>query len=401
MAIPTTVGQILFLTVLGLVGLVLARLARIDSSLGCVLAGIVGGWSLPLLQLDTGIRASNIHDLVFYVVLPVLIFEAAWHLRPGMLKRWLQPIFLLATIGVLISCTLVALGVYYGINHPGFPFIAALLTGAILAATDPASVVSTLQRLQAPADLATLMEGESLFNDATAVVLFSIVLAIAMGMVDTQSSYTGFFATTFFGGLVVGSIAGLIAAITCLLLRSASGATVALVVLAFASFYLAEHWLHVSGIMSVMAAAITSKLLLREHETQLLQHVLPTWEWLGTLFNSIIFVLMGLVMNSDMFTDQWLAILIAIAATLLARFSTVFAVGWTSRWSSYPISIGWQLILSWGGMRGIIAIVLALSLPISLPYWWTIQSMVFGVVVFSLLVQAPTAGLVIKRYSGK
>ncbi|NNL11703.1 MAG: sodium:proton antiporter, partial [Pseudomonadales bacterium] len=353
----------------------------------------------PWLGFDTGIRASNIHDLVFYIVLPILVFEAAWQLQSSLLKRWLWPIILLATFGVLIVSFVTATGIFYGIGHPGFPFVAALLSGAILSATDPTAVVNTLRKLDAPKDLATLMEGESLFNDATAVVLFSIVLAVALQSMGAVHSggYITYFSITFFGGLITGFIAGLVGTIICLALGERSAATMTLVILAFASFYIAENWLHVSGILSVMAAAITSKLLLREHEDKLLQDVQPTWSWLGKLLNTLVFVLLGLVMQFSMFTNQWLAILIAIAAALGARFIAVYTVGLLTYRNIYPIPAGWLLLMSWGGVRGIIAVVLALALPVELPYWWTIQSMVFGVVVFSILVQAPSSGWLIKR----
>ena len=399
----TLVGQTLFLTSLVLAGLVLARFTRLDRTLACVITGFAGGYALPWLGIDTGIRANNIYDLIFYVVLPVLIFSASWQMKPSLLKRWLRPIFLLATAGVLTSCFIVAIGVYYGIGHPtGFPFIAALLTGAILAATDPSAVITTLQRLKAPEDLATLMEGESLLNDSTAIVLFSVLLTIATSSAGAaEQSYFLTFVTVFFGGILVGCIGGLIAAIICLFLQEKSTAIITLVTLAFASFYLAEHLFHVSGIMSIMAAAITSRMLLDEHKDKLLSDATPTWEWLDMLFTLIIFVLLGLVTSIDMFTNQWLAILIAIGATLVARFAAVFSVSATSRWSTRPIPLGWQLILSWGGVRGVIAIVLVLSLPTSLPYWWTIQSMVFGVVFFSLIVQGLSVGWLIKRYGKK
>ncbi|NNC55112.1 MAG: sodium:proton antiporter, partial [Pseudomonadales bacterium] len=289
------------------------------------------------------------------------------------------------------------------INHPGFPFVAALLCGAILSATDPAAVVSTMKKLHAPKDLGTLMEGESLVNDATAVVLFSAVLAVALQSMGgaTTGGLLGFFSATFFGGLVVGLIAGLVGSIVCLAVGERSAATLTLVILAFASFYIAEKWLHVSGILSVMSAAITSKFLLREHEDQLLQDVQSTWGWLGQFFNLVVFVLLGLVMQFSMFSDQWLAILIAIAAAMAARFVSVYSVGLLTHRNVYPIPTGWLLVMSWGGVRGIVAVVLALALPVELPYWWTIQSMVFGVVVFSMLVQAPTAGWFIKRYANK
>lgn len=185
--IPTLMSQILFLSLLCVVGLVIARALKLELTLSSLLAGILGGFSLPVIGFDTGIRATNIHDLVFYVILPVLIFTAAWHINPSLLKRWLVPVSLLATAGVLLGGAVVAVISYYGIGRPqGFPWLAALLTGAILAATDPVSVVNTLDKLKAPDDLVALIEGESLFNDATSVVLFTVVLGFA-----TASNYEG------------------------------------------------------------------------------------------------------------------------------------------------------------------------------------------------------------------
>jgi CPA1 family monovalent cation:H+ antiporter len=385
------------------VGLVINRLLRLDITLSCLVAGVIAGMVLPWLGLDTGIRASNIQELVFYVILPVLIFEAAWHVKPTVLKRWLAPILLLSTIGMIISTVVVAGLIYYAIDSPaGFPWVAALLTGAILAATDPIAVVSSLKRLKAPEDLTTLVEGESLFNDASALVLFGAILGFALSSeAQLDQNYLGLFALTFFGGAGLGIGLGLAAAALVLLLGNSSSSNIILVFTAFASFYIAEHFFHVSGIMSVVAAAIVSRTLLREQEQQFLGGVLVTWEWLGAYFNALIFVLMGLVITFDMFTEQWLAIAIAIPASLIGRSLAVFSCGAMTKPLPRPVPMGWQYILVWGGLRGAIAIVLVLSLPVSLPWWWTVQSMVFGVVLFSLLVQGTTAGGLISRYSGR
>jgi CPA1 family monovalent cation:H+ antiporter len=403
MEVPQLMGQILFLSASVVVGLVIQRLIRLDITLSCLVAGVLAGLTLPWLGLDTGIRASNIQQLVFYVILPILIFEAAWHVKPAVLKRWLTPIMLLSTIGMIISTTSVAALLYYAIGSPaGFPWIAALLAGAILAATDPIAVVSSLKRLKAPEDLTTLVEGESLFNDASALVLFGAILGFALSSeAQVDHNYLGLFAVTFFGGAGLGIVLGLAAATMVLLLGNSASSNIVLIFTAFASYYIAEHFFHVSGIMSVVAAAIVSRTLLQEHEQQFLSGVLVTWEWLGSYFNALIFVLMGLVITFDMFTEQWLAIAIAIPASLIGRSLAVFSCGAMTRPLSRPVPIGWQYILVWGGLRGAIAIVLVLSLPVSLPWWWTVQSMVFGVVLFSLLVQGTTAGGVIRRYSGQ
>jgi CPA1 family monovalent cation:H+ antiporter len=168
---------------------------------------------------------------------------------------------------------------------------------------------------------------------------------------------------------------------------------------AFGSFYLAEHLLHVSGIMAVMFAALVLRAALSEVEEQVAPGTVFTWEWLGQVFTSLLFVLMGLVITLGMFRDMWLAMLIAIGAALAARACAVLACSLLTYPLRHSIKAGWQLLLFWGGLRGAIAVALVLALPIELDYWYTLQSMVFGVVLFSLLVQGTTNGMLIKRYA--
>lgn len=398
----TLIGQMLFLVSVAVVALLLHRATRLELTLSCVLCGFLAGLSLPYIGFDTGVRANNLHDVIFFVILPVLIFEAGWSLRLRLLRRWLPPILLLATVGILISTFVTGWILYRGIDHAtGFPWIAALLGGAILAATDPISVITQLKENHAPADLTTLFEGESLFNDASALVLFSLVLGVALssdgGVGGTEA--VGLFALTFFGGLAVG---GLIGAITGLLARAlvvSTAGPIIVLLAAFASFYVAEHLLHVSGILAVMVAAMVTRQMMTRQNTEEVAVVDATWEWLALIFNSLLFVLMGLVITVEMFIDQWLAMLIAIVAALVGRAASVIGCGILTQPMPNPIGLGWQLLLFWGGLRGAIAVALVLALPTELPYWYTIQCMVFGVVLFSLLVQGTTNGLLIKRFA--
>ena len=395
MSIDVVLGQALFLGLMALTGLLLQRLVKLDLTLACLLAGVGYGWLVPVIGFDTGVRAHNLRELVFFVILPVLIFEAAWHIKPAILRRWLIPALMLAIPGVLISCLVTAALVYWGIGHPsGFPWIAALLTGAILAATDPVAVVAKLKSVSAPEDLGTLIEGESLFNDASAVVLFAVVIAVATGTgAQQEQSALVTFLSTFVGGAVTGAICGLVAAIIVLLLQSVAATSLVLVFTAFGSFYLAEHLLHVSGIMAVML----TRFCLREQSHTFLTGAAITWDWLGLFFNAVLFALMGLVITFDMFSSQWLAILIVIPALLLARAAAVSVSSFLSGLLGKPVPRDWQITLVWGGLRGAIAIALALSLPQTLPYWWTIQSMVFGLVLFTLLVQGTSTGALLRR----
>ena len=378
------VGQVLAVSALAVVGLMVQRALRIELTLACLLVGFVAGLGIEFTSFDTGIRASNLHDLVFFVILPVLIFEAAWELKPALLKKWLLPILLMATLGVL-TCTFIAAGlIYAGIGHAeGFPWIAALITGAILAATDPVAVIAQLRAAKVSADLTTIFEGESLFNDATAVVLFSIVIGLATNSVDAAGdSYFAYFFMVAVGGLVFGTVSGLVVSAVLLLIGSSVASRFILVFSAFASFYVAEHLMHISGILAVMMTAIVTRVMLREVQASVTEGIAGTWEWLGTYFNSVLFAIMGLVVTLAMFRDQWLAMLIAIGAAVVARVVGVGVSCLLARPLSEPVSLPWQGLLVWGGLRGAIAIALVLSLPTSLPYWWTIQSMVFGVVLF-------------------
>lgn len=398
--IAIIVEQILALVAFTLIASLLHRFIRLDRALACVLVGFAAGQLIEYLGFDTGIRANNLQDIVFYVILPVLVFEAAWHLDAKLLRRWLWPVLLLATLGMVISSVVAAGLAFTGINNPeGFPWIAALLTGAILAATDPVSVIDQLKAARAPEDLAALFEGESLFNDATAVVLFSLVLTMALSPEVMHGNGVSLFTAVFLGGVCLGLVTGLLASILLLLLGRPSSTTIVLLFTAFGSFFLAEHLFKVSGIMAVMVSALIARRFLKEVENTVASGLTHTWEWSSELLNSILFVIMGLVITLGMFESHWLAMLIAIAAALIARLCAVTACSAITGRTGRPIPKPWQFVMVWGGLRGVIALALALSLPVELEYWYTIQSMVFGVVLFSLLVQATTSAALIKRWA--
>jgi CPA1 family monovalent cation:H+ antiporter len=390
-------GQVLGLCSIALGGLLIHRLTQLNVTLASLFSGVIAGVAITGLELDIGLRAHHVKDLVFFVMLPLLVFEAAWHIKPPLLRRWLVPTLILATVGVVICAGLTGAGLYLGIGHAqGFPWSAAFLAGAILAATDPVAVISKLRNLNAPDELTTLFEGESLFNDATAVVLFSLILLWTQQQAG-PASIAGYFATVFFGGIALGLVSGLLAAVGVLFIGRPPASVLILVFSAFGSFYLAEHLFHVSGIMAVMTTAILSRVCLREQEHIFLSGVGITWDWLGLLMNTLLFALMGLVITFDMFREQWLAMLVAIVAASLARFAAVYGCAALTRLTRRPIPMDWSMVLAWGGLRGAIAIALVLSLSVELPYWWTVQSMVFAVVLFTLLVQGPTSGRLIRR----
>lgn len=380
----------------------LARWLRLPYATVLVIVGFAGSEIAVALGLDTGVRAGSFHDLVFYVFLPVLVFEAAYRIDQVMLFRNLGIILFLAVFGMLGTAALSGFLLFHGIGHPtGFPLIAALLCGAILAATDPAAVVAQVRDSGGPRHLGLVLEGESLFNDATAIVLFGVFIALAR--MSPEAATTGEavmrFGTVFFGGAAAGLLAGAVGMLLLFFVHGEPGRGLVTVLVAYGSFYCAEHHLAVSGVMAALVAGLVLSWHARRRWNSEARAALDgLWEVFGHLTNALVFLIMGVTVTVAMFQERWLAMLIAIAAVLLARVASIFAsFALAGRLSSEPVTRPMQWFVAWSGMRGAITLALALTLPVDLDYWWTIQSIAFGVVLFSLLVQAPTSGLVLRQ----
>ncbi|HSR63197.1 MAG TPA: sodium:proton antiporter [Gammaproteobacteria bacterium] len=386
----------------------LANRVRIPFSIVLVITGFAGSEiATKQLGIDTGIRWENFHSIIFFLILPALVFHAAINIAPGALRRNIIVILLLAIPMMLISTALIAVMVYFGIDHPaGFPWIAALLTGTLLSATDPAAVISLLQRAGAPERLSLLLEGESLFNDATAIVLFSIIIAMALPGSESPGTWSDAvpqFLRVFFGGLVFGSFTGLAAHFLIRLSGSTNSIVLLTVICAYGTYTIAELQLHVSGVMAVLAAGLMISCLDKHTGRNNDSQVTGFWGFLTWLAEALIFLLAGVSITLNMFTEQWLAMLTGIVAVIIARLVVVFSgFPLINRLPGVmPLPQRQQLALVWGGVRGTVTLALALSLPLSLGYWYTVQSIAYGVVLFTLFFQATSMGLVIgKRKPG-
>ena len=194
-----------------------------------------------------------------------------------------------------------------------------------------------------------------------------------------------------FGGILLGwALAELCKILLPLLGASFSNYMVISLALAYGSFYIAEHILHVSGVIAVLTSALVVKdPLLNCKKCQAEVH--HSWELLAFLANIMVFYLMGLVVTFHMFSDQWFAMLVGVIAAFVSRLiSSYFTIGVGKVLLRNPLEWNYAPIMIWGGLRGVITIALVLSLPVELNYWWTIQSIGFGVVLFTLVVQATT-----------
>ena len=406
---------LILILVLSIIAQPISRWVNMPEASILVVLGFIVSELVIYAGFDTGLRADNFQTIIFYIFIPVLVFESAYNLDKQALKNNLVVILVLAIIAMLLTCCITAALLFYGIGHEiGFPWLAALITGAIVAATDPVAVVAKLKEMNAPHRLNVLLEGESLFNDATAIVLFGLFLSMAVaaqsvGVVAPASSAADIFIqfiTIFIGGGLTGLVIGILFGLLQKFVKqNVVKGSISLVV-AYGSYLVAEH-LMVSGVMSTLIAAISFSILSERYHQQhassdsTAAEIKYLWDVLAHIANVSVFLVMGAVVTIDMFEQRWLAMLIAIFALLFARAVSVYGVlSIFSLFKELKVPLASQTVMVWGGLRGAVTLALALSLPTSLDYWWTIQSIAFGVVIFSLFVQAPTMKMLTSRLLG-
>jgi len=333
-------------------------------------------------------------DLVLYLFLPVLVFESAINLDARSLIKDIVPILVLAIPALVISTAIIGLGLWF---IEDFNIIYALIFGALISATDPVAVISLFKELGAPHRLTILVEGESLLNDATAIVLFNILLGISIweqfGVFDFYIAIAEFF-KVFFGGLGIGIIIGVITSeILHRIHANISAYLIMSIVVAYSSFAISEHLMHVSGVMAVVSSAITlgllgvSRIPQRERET-----VDETWDVLALVCNSLLFLLVGLSVDVSLLFSHVDTIFIAIILVLIARAAGVYTlVPATVKIFNLPkVSMNERHIMWWGALKGGLAIAIVLSIPSEIPGRETLIYVTLGVVLFSLLINAST-----------
>lgn len=389
---------IVMLSVMLLLALMLRPFAerrRVPLAAVLVATGFVGSELLLMFDVDTGVRHQSFHDLIFYVFLPLLVFESAFKIDALMLRRNLFVILMLSIPVLMLSISITAALVYFGIGHAeGFPWIAAFLTGSVLAATDASPITARFAKLGVPRRLRVLMEGEDLFNDATAIVAFGIFVYIASHPEENVTFNDALltFAIVFFGGIFIGLLIGLGFLLVSRLFEDAIQQALVSLISAYTSFIVANEVLQVSGVMAVLVTGlIMGRVIHNDFQDERGSFVDTFWGFNVYVAEALVFLLMGVTVSFAMFEERWLAMLIGIAAILIARAVGVFGTAplinrlpWVE-----PVSAPFQKVLFMGSLRGAVVLALSLSLPVELPYWWTIQSIAFGVVIFSLFVQAP------------
>ncbi|RMG38787.1 MAG: sodium:proton antiporter [Gammaproteobacteria bacterium] len=396
-----SLGQVLMmLSGLLLVSLLLQPLAeriRLPLAAVLVLVGFVGSELITRNGLDTGLDYRLFHELIIYAFLPLLVFSAAFRIDAGLLRQNLWVILLLAIPVLLITVGLVAVLVFYGIGQPeGFPWVAAWLTGAVLAATDASPISSRFAAMALPKRLRVLLEGEDLFNDATAIVVFGIALYMATHPQEPieASDVVVRFLVVFFGGGLIGLLIGLGSLFLSRLFEDHIHQGVVTLVAAYSAFLLAHDVLHVSGIMAVLVTALVmGRVIHNDFQDQRGSFIDEFWSFVAFIAEALMFLLVGFTLTLSMFEERWLAMLIGIGSVLVGRVAALYVAHLMTR-GVFPeknLDTQFREVMFLGSLRGAVVVALALSLPTTLPWWWTVQSIAFGVVVFSLFVQAPLA----------
>ena len=339
-------------------------------------------------------------DLILYVFLPSLIFESALHLDARQLRDDLAPVLGLAIPGLLISTVVIAVLVA---ALTQVPFAAALLLGAILSATDPVAVIALFHQLGAPHRLTVLVEGESLLNDATALVAAKILLGVATaGYFSAQMLASGVFdfVTVFLGGILVGWLLAIATGFILGAVHDEPAIEISLLTaLAYLSFLIGEEVFHVSGVMATVAAGLTignwGRAKISPAISVYIEHF---WEYVAFVANALIFLLVGLTVDVAALVAHGDVLLVAVVAMTLSRALVIYTLvpllGRLPR--AAAVDRTYQTVMFWGGLRGAVALAVVLSLG---DFEWSnaFTAVVMGAVLFTLVVQGLTMAPLMHR----
>lgn len=419
-AVPEQVGAIFGLLLIAGAVLAICKRFSLPFTVLLVLSGL--GIHQLALQFEgnaflDGIANYRISpEMILFVFLPTLVFESAYNLHARQLQKNMLPVLTLAIPGLLLSTGIIG-GLLAWLTD--IPLAPALLLGSILSATDPVAVIALFKQLGAPKRLTVLVEGESLFNDATSIVVAGILIEVVRQGFDTSTLTTGLFDffRVFLGGIAVGLLLGFLFGTLLQRVRSDEAIEISLtMILAYGSFLIAEHYLHVSGVMATVMAGLMmgnwGRTKISPAVSGFMHHF---WEFAAYVANALIFLLVGLSVDLEQLQLLSGVLAVVVGTMLLSRAVVIFGLVPIAGRMAQPVSKAFQLVMYWGGLRGAIALAIALHIPdnvvvdgAEVPLNITINdttlllrdcfiTLVMGAVLFTLLVQATTIGKLVRK----
>lgn len=370
-------------------------------ALSCAFVGLDHlGFSELRHQVEPWLKSVDFSEVLMQGMLSLLLFAGALHVDLSELKAHRWQVITLAVFGTMFSAALIGIGLWWLLPflHIYLPFPYCLIFGVLISPTDPIAVMAIIKNAGAPKGLATVIAGESMFNDGIAVVLFVLVAGIlATGQQPSLQSGALLLLQEAGGGIVYGIALGYA---SYWLLKSIDSyqEEILITLAAVVGGYALANQLHVSGPLAMVVAGLIignqGRVFAMSEVTR--QRLDMFWELIDAILNSVLFVLLGMeVLLINFALAIFLPALAVIALTLLARLLTVAApLTFFRRWFDLPRK-SW-LVLTWGGLRGGISVALALSLPAG-DYRNVVLSLTYAVVVFSILVQGLSMGALVQR----
>lgn len=382
----TTLGGLLF--VASLVAIATHRL-KLPYSVGLVVAGV------GIAMLPVTVPLTLTPDLIFFVLLPPLVFEAAIQIPWKPFRRELPLLMALVTLGVVLAAAVVTVGMHWMI---GWSWIGAAFFGVLIAATDPVAVIAAFKTMHVERRLHLLVESESLLNDGVAAVGFAILMMFATGA-GASAGEVGLHLVTNISGAI---LSGAAVAVPLILIAGRTSdrlveVTITMLI-AYGSFILAEHF-HCSGVLATLTAGLIvgNYGFLGSISDSGRPAVLNHWEYVAFLANSVVFLLIGVRETQMHILAVVEAAALATGLSLLGRAVAVYPV--MAAFAKTRLAVPWKYkhVLFWGGLRGALALALALALPASIPERSTIITVAFAVVAFSIFVQGLTMPWLIEK----
>lgn len=405
--IVALVGSLLVLLVLCILARAVSKRFGLPDAITLVAAGALVGVLAERYEALAPIGEMVVTPaVVFFILLPTLVFHSAYGMDVRALRENLGPSLILAIPGLLLSTAIIGGIMYWSVPMFGvrLSWPEALLLGSILSATEPGAVLNMFERVGAPKRLNVLVEGESLFNDATAIALSRVLLGImATGVVGSAFWYgVGQLLFVFAGGLLLGWTLALVAGMVVGAVEGDALVEITVTsVLAYLSFYLGEQTFGVSGVMAVVAAGLVIGGWGRAKISPSISDYLSDyWEYFAGLANWLVFILVGLTVDLGALVDSLPILVWIVVAMFLSRALAIYTLlPMANRLTGAdPVDRGYQTVLLWGGVRGGIALAIALSLPESVPSRELIISLTTGAVLVSLITQMFTIERVVRYF---